>query len=231
MAIRRSSLAKNFLHGLALRKFIDEFVQLPDLLHQWILDRLHAHATDDAVTGKGDLCCLYSQSIDLSGVTAMADTRETVVSWLRDAHAMEAAAVDNIEKNIDRFEEYPTVQQVFREDLEVSRRNSKELETVLDRLGADRSTLKDMGMKFASSIQPLVAGAASDDVIKHMLAAQAYKHFEVASFRSLSTAAETIGDSQIKDLCDRSVEEKKRLAARFEENLPQVTREYLARVH
>jgi ferritin-like metal-binding protein YciE len=161
----------------------------------------------------------------------MADTRETVVSWLRDAHAMEAAAVDNIEKNIDRFEEYPTVQQVFREDLEVSRRNSKELETVLDRLGADRSTLKDMGMKFASSIQPLVAGAASDDVIKHMLAAQAYKHFEVASFRSLSTAAETIGDSQIKDLCDRSVEEKKRLAARFEENLPQVTREYLARVH
>jgi ferritin-like metal-binding protein YciE len=160
----------------------------------------------------------------------MADTRETVVSWLRDAHAMEAAAVDNIERNIDRFEDYPPVQQVFREDLEVSRRNSQELETALERLGADRSALKDMGMKFASSMQPLAAGISSDDLVKHMLVAQAYKHFEVASFRSLSTAAETIGDTQIKTLCDRSVDQKKRLAARIEESLPQVTRDYLARL-
>jgi ferritin-like metal-binding protein YciE len=161
----------------------------------------------------------------------MTDTRDTVVAWLRDAHAMEAAAVDNIEKNLDRFEEYPSVQQVFREDLEVSRRNTQELENVLERLGADRSALKDMGMKFASSMQPLIAGAARDDVVKHMLAAQAYKHFEVASFRSLSTAAETIGDPQLKAVCDRSVDEKKQLAARYEESLPQVTRDYLARVH
>lgn len=161
----------------------------------------------------------------------MTDTRETVVSWLRDAHAMEAAAVDNIEKNIDRFEDFPTVQQVFRDDLDASRRNSKQLETTLERLDADSSTLKDMGMKFASSMQKLGAGAASDDVVKHMLSAQAYKQFEVASFRSLSTAAETIGDSQLKAMCDRSVDEKKRLAARFEESLPQVTRDYLARVH
>jgi ferritin-like metal-binding protein YciE len=161
----------------------------------------------------------------------MADTRDTVVAWLRDAHAMEAAAVNNIEKNIDRFEDYPTVQQVFREDLEVSRRNGQELETALERLGSDRSALKDVGMKFASSMQPLVTGMASDDVVKHMLAAQAYKHFEVASFRSLSTAAETIGDPQIKALCDRSVDEKKRIAARIEENLPEVTRGFLSRVH
>lgn len=161
----------------------------------------------------------------------MTDTRETVVSWLRDAHAMEAAAVDNIEKNIDHFEDYPTVQQVLRDDMDVSRRNSQELETALERLGADRSALKDMGMKFASTMQSLVTGAPSDDVVKHMLAAQAYKHFEVASFRSLSTAAETIGDPQIKALCDRAGDEKKQLAARFEESLPQVTRDYLARVH
>lgn len=160
----------------------------------------------------------------------MTDTRDTVVAWLRDAHAMEAAAVDNIEKNIDRFEDYPTVRQVFREDLEVSRRNAKELETTLERLDADRSALKDLGMKFASSLQPLLVGAAKDDVVKHMLAAQAYKHFEVASFRSLSAAAETIADPQLKALCERSADEKKKLAARYEEHLPQVTRDFLARV-
>ena len=160
----------------------------------------------------------------------MTEIRETVTSWLRDAHAMEAAAVDNIEKNIDEFEDYPTVQQVFRDDLDASRRNSQELETALERLDDDRSVLKEMGMKFASAMQSLVTGAP-DDVVKHMLAAQAYKHFEVASFRSLSTAAETIGDPQIKALCDRAGDEKEQLAARYEEELPQVTRDYLARAH
>jgi hypothetical protein len=40
-----------------------------------------------------------------------------------------------------------------------------------------------------------------------------------------------IGDPQIKAPCDRAGDEKKELAARFEKSLPQVTRDYLARVH
>ncbi len=58
--------------------------------------------------------------------------------------------------DIDDFEDYPAVQQVLRDDQEVSRRNSMELETTLERLGADRSALKDMDMKLASSMQALV---------------------------------------------------------------------------
>ncbi|MGC2855225.1 DUF892 family protein [Novispirillum sp. DQ9] len=161
----------------------------------------------------------------------MAEIRETVVSWLRDAHAMEEAAVNNLEKNVDRFREYPEMEQVFREDLEQSRRTSAELEASLERLGSGTSALKDAGMKFAGAMQPFMAGMSGDDVVKHMLAAQAYKHFEVASFRSLAAAAETLGDAQIKALCERSSEQKKAVAARIEANLPTVTRSYLARAH
>lgn len=161
----------------------------------------------------------------------MAEIRDTVVSWLRDAHAMEEAAINNIEKNIERFKEYPEMERLFREDLEASRRASSELEASLQRLGADVSALKDAGMKFAGAMQPLMAGMSSDDVVKHMLAAQAYKHFEVASFRSLAAAADTIGDAQIKTLAERSSDQKKAVAARIEENLPHVTQTYLSRVH
>lgn len=159
----------------------------------------------------------------------MAEIRETVVSWLRDAHAMEEAAVSNLEKNIDRFREYPEMERVFREDLEDSRRNSAEIEASLERLGTSTSALKDAGMKFTGALQPFMGGMSGDDVVKHMLAAQAYKHFEVASFRSLATAAETLGDAQIKALCERSSQQKKAVAARIEENLPRVTQVYLTR--
>lgn len=159
----------------------------------------------------------------------MADTRQTVVSWLRDAHAMEEAAVDNLQKHIETFKAFPRVEQKLREDLERSRRQSQELEQFLERMGADRSALKDMGMKFAAAMQPYLGSLSEDDVVKHLLAAHAYKNFEVASYRSLATAAEQIGDAQIKEMCERSLREKKELADWIEEELPTVTREHLSR--
>ncbi len=161
----------------------------------------------------------------------MAEVRDTVIDWLRDAHAMEEAAIHNLEKNVDRFKAYPEMERVFRQDLEESRHASAELKQSLQRLGTDNSALKDAGMKFAGAIQPFMAGMSGDDVVKHLLAAQAYKHFEVASFRSLAAAAETLGDAQIKALCERSGDQKKAVAARIEENLPRVTQAYLAQAH
>ncbi len=159
------------------------------------------------------------------------DMRETVLSWLRDAHAMEAAAVDNLERNIDRFEDYPAVQAKFRDDLAQSKQHLQEIEQCLDRMGGDRSMLKDMAMKFAGMVQPYVGAVSNDEVVKHMLAAHAYENFELASYRSLAAAAESIGDAQIKDMCERSLQHKRQMAEWIDEQLPMVTKDYLRRVH
>ncbi|MBF0307763.1 MAG: DUF892 family protein [Alphaproteobacteria bacterium] len=158
------------------------------------------------------------------------EMRETVLAWLRDAHAMEAAAIDNLERNIDRFDEYPSVQQKFREDLEQSKRHVEELDLILDKMGGDRSVLKDMSMKFAGMMQPYLGAMASDEVVKHLLAAHAYENFEVASYRSLAAAAEQIGEMQLKDMAERSLGQKKMMADWIDQQLPSVTREYLRKV-
>lgn len=159
------------------------------------------------------------------------DTRDTVVSWLKDAHAMEAAAVSSLERNIDRFKGYPTVQQKFREDLQQSKQHLQEIDQCLDRMGADRSMLKDMAMKFSGVMQPYVGAMSDDEVVKHLLAAQAYENFEVASYRSLAAAAEHIGEPQIKDMAERSLHQKKMMSEWIEQQLPTVTRQYLSRAH
>lgn len=41
------SRAKNLFHLLALCQLIHQFIQIPDLLRQWILDLFHAIAADD----------------------------------------------------------------------------------------------------------------------------------------------------------------------------------------
>lgn len=159
------------------------------------------------------------------------EMRETVLSWLRDAHAMEAAAVNNLEKNIERFDGYPMVQTKFREDLTFSKQHLQEIEQCLDQMGADRSMLKDMAMKFAGAMQPYLGAMSSDEPVKHLLAANAYEHFEMASYRSLSAAAEMIGDTRLKDICERSLRQKQQMAEWIDAQLPSVTKEYLNRAH
>ena len=41
-------LTQDLLHGLTLRQFIDELIQIADLLHQRVLDVFHAHTADKA---------------------------------------------------------------------------------------------------------------------------------------------------------------------------------------
>ncbi len=161
----------------------------------------------------------------------MADMRETVVTWLKDAHAMESAAVSNLEKNVDRFSEYPQIQTRLREDLEQTKGHVREIEQCLDRMGADRSALKDLGMKFAGAMQPYMTAMSSDEPVKHLLAAHAYEHFEMASYKSLAVAAEQIGEPQIREMAERSMTQKRMMADWLGEQLPGVTKEYLSRKH
>ncbi len=159
----------------------------------------------------------------------MADAKKALVQWLRDAHAMEAAQVDNIERNVKNLEQFPTVRGRFQQHLEVSRRHVEEIDRHLDRLGADRSMLKDAAMKMTGAMQPFIGGASSDAPLKHLIAAQAYEQFEVASYRSLGAAAQLAGETDISAMCDRFIEDERTMAEFIDQQLPEVTREHMAR--
>jgi ferritin-like metal-binding protein YciE len=157
----------------------------------------------------------------------MQAVRETLITWLRDAHAMEAAKVNNLDNQIDKFEHMPQLRDRFRLNQQAARQHSDELERCLKTLGSDPSTLKDAVMKFAGVVQPYVSAGASDDPLKNLLAADAYEHFEIASFRSLSTAARQVGESEIAAACDRFEQDEVQMANWIEAQIPQVTRQQM----
>jgi Domain of unknown function (DUF892) len=83
-------------------------------------------------------------------VETMATSRkDNLIAWLRDAHAMEAATTDNLERLIGRADKYPQLKTPMQHHLEISRRQKEELEEQLKALGSDTSTLKDMAMRVA----------------------------------------------------------------------------------
>lgn len=158
----------------------------------------------------------------------MAGTKkDTLISWLRDAHAMEAATVRNLENLIGRAGDYPALKTQLQKHLEVSRRQVTDVEAQLKTLGSDTSTLKALAMRFTGWIEPFLGALAPDEMPKHCLAAHGWENFEIASYRSLQGAAEALGMTELKTMCERAVREEQEMATFLFEHLPDITRQYL----
>jgi ferritin-like metal-binding protein YciE len=158
----------------------------------------------------------------------MATTKkDDLITWLRDAHAMETATTDNLERLIARADPYPQLKAPMQRHLEASRRQVEELEQQLSKLGADTSTLKDLAMRLAGRLEPLLSGVTADDMPKHCIAGYGWENFEIGSYRSMLGAAEEMGMHDLQQMCERFIREEQEMAQVFFEHLPAVTRHYL----
>jgi ferritin-like metal-binding protein YciE len=152
---------------------------------------------------------------------------DDVLAWLRDAHAMEAGTIDNLDRLIRASDDHPELKRRLQAHLEVSRRQREEIERELERLGADRSILKDWAMRLAGEVEPLLSRFVRDSMPKNCLAAYAYEAFEIASYRSLLGAAEELGMAELRTMCERFIREEQEMANFLFEHLPEITRQYL----
>jgi ferritin-like metal-binding protein YciE len=159
----------------------------------------------------------------------MTTRKDTLASWLKDAHAMKAARIENLERQAERAGEYPDFQRKLQEHLGHSRQQLQELETCLEQTGTDPSSLKEVTSKVASKLQGWTTAAAPDEMVKNVIADGAFAEFEAASFESLAVAADECGEARIAQVCTRMREHERQMADWFRAEIPAVTRGYLAR--
>lgn len=159
----------------------------------------------------------------------MANSKDTLVDWLRDAYAMESQAVEMLERQADRIKSYPEILAKVQEHIQVSNRQADRLKQCLQRLGSDTSAIKTgiaMLMGNAQSLSGIVVG---DEIVKASVFNYAFEHFEIANYRALIAGAESVGEPEIARLLQQSLDEELEMAGWLEQRLPQVTKTYLER--
>jgi ferritin-like metal-binding protein YciE len=159
----------------------------------------------------------------------MTNPRENLAVWLRDAYAMEGQAIELLESQIKRLENYPQAQPRLREHLEETKAQRATIERCLEQLGESPSSLKAATMKLAANVQGMLHGLAGDEVLKHALGSHAFEQFEAGCYRSLSVAAEAAGEPQIAQTCVRLMEQEQAMAAWVWEQIPTLTQTFLER--
>jgi ferritin-like metal-binding protein YciE len=158
----------------------------------------------------------------------MPDTREIMLDWLRDAHAMERASIDNLKRQVDHLDNYPDIRAKFQQQLELTERQEDRIDKALEVMGADKSTLKDAVTRFAGQAQALLAGTSADEVVKQATTTLAYEEWEIANFRALAAAAQHEGEVSMASMFEEMAEEKEEMADWLADAIPDITRRYLA---
>jgi ferritin-like metal-binding protein YciE len=84
-------------------------------------------------------------------------------------------------------------------------------------------------MKFGANVQGMLHAMASDEVLKHALASNAFEHFEASSYCSLAAAAEDAGEPEIAKTCEGIMQQELAMADWVWQQIPPMTHKYLSK--
>jgi ferritin-like metal-binding protein YciE len=155
--------------------------------------------------------------------------RNIYLTGLRNQHAVEKQAIELLERQVGRLENYPEMEARTRRHIEESHEQARRLEDLLAQHDTSHSKVKDTVMAMVGNVAALGHGTASDEVVKNTFANFAFEHYEIASYTSLLTLADLAGHSAGRSALETSLREEQDMAAWIAEHIDPTVRRYVER--
>lgn len=154
--------------------------------------------------------------------------RETFVTGLRNAHALEHQALALMDRQMEHLANYADVEQQLRMHRGETERQIERLETILTELGENASAIKDVAMQFTGNMAAMSHMLAPDEILKNSFANYAFESFEVASYEALVIIAQEGGFDTAVPLLNETLREEQAMQQWVAKTLPVVVRKYLS---
>jgi len=157
----------------------------------------------------------------------MADTntRDLYVRALKNTHALEQQALQIMERQVERLDQYPEMEQALRRHIQETNGQRDRLEEILTGFNEKPNALKEGVLGFVGNMASLTHAAAGDEILKDTYANHAFENFEIAAYKSLLTIAEIAGESSTAGL-QQSLREEQGFAQFIHDNIEPITRKY-----
>ncbi|HJS84250.1 MAG TPA: ferritin-like domain-containing protein [Acetobacteraceae bacterium] len=155
--------------------------------------------------------------------------RDIFIVGLRNQHAIEKQAIELLERQVGRLENYPEMSARMRQHIAESEEQARRIEELLAAFGTSHSTLKDTVTSVMGNLAALGHTVAPDEVLKNTMANFAFEHYEIASYLSLLTLAEATGHDRAKLALTESLREEERMAQWIQDHIGPTTLRYVER--
>ncbi|MGU3537915.1 ferritin-like domain-containing protein [Methylobacterium sp. A54F] len=155
------------------------------------------------------------------------DAREIYVSALKNTHALEMQALQIMERQVERLQRYPEMEDALRRHIEETHGQRTRLEEALGALSSSPSTIKEGVLGFVGNMMALGHTPAQDEILKNTYANHAFENFEIAAYESLLAIAESAGQSGHVTGLQQSLDEERGMAKRVAELIRPTTLRYI----
>jgi len=165
----------------------------------------------------------YDNAVDASlKAVGRDDLEELLRKYLADAHAIEEQAIALLERG-PKLAGSETLANIYAEHLGETRDHAEAIESRLDELGGDPSTLKDAALRLGALNWGAFFQAHPDTPGKLAAFARAFEHLEIGGYEQLKRVAERAGDEEtmrvVEQILVQEREASERIAGAFEEAL------------
>lgn len=162
-------------------------------------------------------------------LTGSDQARTIYTTGLRNQHAVENQAIELLERQIGRLENYPELSARMQLHLQELREQAQRIDRLLAALDTGASSIKDAALSFMGNVAALAHAPASDEVVKNSFANYAFEHYEIASYTSLIAIAEVVGHDEALRVLGQSLAEEQAMAQWIHDHLRETTLTFLRR--
>jgi ferritin-like metal-binding protein YciE len=148
-------------------------------------------------------------------------SRDRLIAWLNDAHAMEQGLIQILETHSRRAREVPEISVRAAEHADETREHAERVRQCLELLETSPSTAKSTFSAIIGAVEGASTAVFSDELMKNILADYASEHFEIAAYTALIRAAEEAGESEIVALLEENLREEEQMAQWLFERIPE----------
>src|SRR3569833_263619 len=101
--------------------------------------------------------------------------RDVFIVGLRNQHAVENQAIELLERQIGRLENYPEMRERMQRHLQETKEQARRIEELLSKFGTSESTLKDTAMSILGNMMAIGHTTSPDEVVKNTFANYAFE--------------------------------------------------------
>ncbi len=160
----------------------------------------------------------------------MSDSKTTLdvyLTGLRNQHAVETQAIGTIKNELSRMEPYPDLHARMQQDRERSTEQAARLDRLLAKHDTRASIAKEAAAGTIATVSGFAHAAASDEVLKNVLAAVGFKAYEIGSYKVLLTLAEAAGETADVAVLEQSMKEEVEMGDWLGSHLPEFVHAFL----
>jgi ferritin-like metal-binding protein YciE len=148
--------------------------------------------------------------------------KNVFIAWLNDAYAMETALIPILRNHARDVQDDAQARQRIELHAEQTERHAELVKGCVERLGSTTSATKTgLGSAFGM-LQSVSTGIFSDELMKNGLADYATEHFEIACYRALEAAAESLGDRHTVEMCREIIRDEQEMAEWLAMQIPKL---------